>query len=114
MVILTIAITQAKAQTAAYICPSTGAYGYYYGASDASTRAYNECVQHGGQNPTQVFSTYSKGYGALAIGRNTDGIRVIGASGGYSSREEANKRAINECIIRGGTGVAIQDTWNDE
>ena len=102
-----------KAQTCVYMCQTTGAYGYAYGSSDVCTVAYNYCVNYGGVSPVSIFSTYSTGYGAIAVGTSAYGTRVIGVSAGYSNPEDARLRAINECVSRGGQYVYIQDSWYD-
>ncbi|TGE23815.1 hypothetical protein E5K00_00950 [Hymenobacter aquaticus] len=107
-------LAKSNAQTAAYLCSQTGAYGYCYGNSNVNGCAYNMCVKYGGTSPYSVFSTSSKGYGALVVGTGSNGVRVIGASGGYSSGADAVNRAKNECISRGGQNIYVADTWNDQ
>lgn len=103
----------AGAQTSVYFCSSTGAIGYCYGSREAANCAYNKCVSYGGTSPYQVFSTYSKGYGAVAVGYNAYGRRVVGASGGFSYATDARQAAINACISYGGTNPSVYDSWND-
>ncbi len=110
--VLTTVITT-KAQTAVYMCTETGAYGYAVGTPDVLTRAYNYCINYGGKYPSLVFSTFSKGYGAIAQGTDQNGRNVIGVSAGYSNLEDAETRAQNECIRRGGYNVFIKDSWDD-
>lgn len=103
-------------QSAVYFCTETGAYGYAYGYSteyDAKTEAYNKCVEYGGTNPVLITSTSYKGYGAIAIGKNSDGYRVIGVALGYGSLSDAKKEAISQCKEYGGNGVEIKNSWND-
>ena len=104
---------QGKAQSAAYLCSQTGAYGYCYGNNNVARCAYEKCQGMGGTSPFCIFSTLSKGYGALAIGTTPEGVRTVGASGGYSSLADAQSRAMNECVERGGSGVYVAHTWND-
>ena len=107
-------VNQLKAQTSVFYCSETGAYGYCYGKSNVKTCAYNQCVNHGGTSPSQIFHTGSKGYGAIYIGTNSNGERVIGASGGYSNLEDAKKRAKRECINYGGQNVYLDAWWKDK
>jgi hypothetical protein len=113
---LLIFVSNSFSQSAVYFCTETGAYGYAYGYSteyDAKTEAYNTCVSYGGTNPILVTSTSEKGYGAIAIGKNSDGYRVIGVALGYSSLSKAKQEAIKQCEDYGGYGVEVKHTWND-
>ena len=116
-VLFLLLVPKAHSQSAVYFCTSTGAYGYAYGQSteyDSQTKAYNTCVNYGGTNPQLVTSTGQKGYGAIAIGKNSDGNRVIGVALGYSSLSKAKSEATANCINYGGTGVEVKHTWNDQ
>lgn len=104
----------AKAQTAVYLCTETGAIGYCYGNSNVADCAYDSCISYGGTYPSAFFSYYSKGYGAVAVGTDSEGIRVVGASAGYSNPTDAKNRAIRECAARGGYDIYLLDSWNDE
>ncbi len=107
-------VNSAKAQTAVYLCTETGAFGYCYGNSNVATCAYNNCISYGGTYPSSLLSYYSKGYGAVAVGTDSYGARVVGASAGYSNSTEAENRAIRECAERGGYDIYVLDSWNDE
>lgn len=106
-------LNNVKAQTAVYLCTATGAFGYCHGYQNPNNCAYNMCVQYGGQTPISLLSTDSKGYGAIAVGTNSYGRRVVGASAGYSNSESAKQRAIRECIANGGENVTLYDSWRD-
>lgn len=110
MLILTCKI---NAQTSVYLCSSTGAIGYCYGNRDVANCAYSRCIDYGGTTPYQVFSTSSKGYGAVAVGTNAYGRRVVGASGGFSNPSDARQAAIRACVSYGGNNPYIYDSWND-
>ncbi|MBJ6111830.1 hypothetical protein MUN81_22585 (plasmid) [Hymenobacter sp. 5317J-9] len=112
--LLIAASFQGKAQMAAYLCSQTGAYGYCYGNNDVANCAYQRCQSMGGTSPYSIYSTGSKGYGAIAIGQTAAGVRTVGASGGYSNATDAQTRAKNECLERGGQGVYIAHTWYDK
>lgn len=103
-----------EAQTSVYVCSTNGAYGYCYGNNNVSTCAYNKCIQYGGETPYSILSVSSKGYGAIAIGKSSDGAQVVGAAAGYENLEDAKTRATQECINRGGQNVSIDDTFEDE
>jgi len=113
--ILFVASNKSYSQSAVYFCTETGAFGYAYGYSyaDALTRAYNTCINYGGTNPQLVVSTENTGYGAIALGTNNNGNRVIGAGVGYSNLEKAKTSAINACKNSGGHDVYIFETWYD-
>jgi hypothetical protein len=114
--LLLLFISKGYSQSAVYFCTETGAYGFAYGystESDAKTEAYNTCINYGGTSPTLIASTSYKGYGAIAIGKNSDGYRVIGVAIGYSSLSSAKTEAVRQCEEYGGYGVEIKNTWND-
>lgn len=102
-----------NAQTSVYVCSTNGAYGYCYGNNNVSNCAYNQCIDYGGKSPYQILSTSSKGYGAIAVGKGSDGRQVVGASAGYNNYDEAKQRAINECSRYGGYNIYIADTFLD-
>ena len=114
--LMLILVSRSYSQSAVYFCTETGAYGYAYGystESDAKTEAYNTCVNYGGTNPVLIASTSNKGYGAIAIGKNSDGYRVIGVAIGYSSLSKAKSEALKQAEDYGGYGVEVKHTWND-
>ena len=102
----------AFSQTSVYFCKQTGAIGYCVGDSYVNTCAYDKCIYFGGYNPQNLISTYSKGYGAIAIGYN-NGNRVVGASAGWETLEQAKQAARNSCYNAGGYNVYIHDSWGD-
>ncbi|MDD5362684.1 MAG: DUF4189 domain-containing protein [Ignavibacteria bacterium] len=103
-------------QSAVYFCSETGAYGFSYGfsSSETLTKAYNACLSYGGTKPVLVTSTDKKGFGAIALGNDANGNRVIGVALGYSNSGDAKNEAIKQCQNYGGSGVYISDTWNDK
>lgn len=100
-------------QTSAYLCPQTGAMGYCYDVLEPKACAYDAALSYGAVAPQLILNTVNKGYGAVAIGTNNNGIRVFGISAGYNSPGEAKSVARNACINRGGRNVSIQDAWLD-
>lgn len=102
------------AQTAVYFCPNTGAVGYYIDNIYAKTYAYNACVNYGGTHPLQVVYGATGGYGAIAIGYDVFGNRVVGATVGYSTRISAEAAARTSCYQSGGQSVYILDSWYDD
>jgi hypothetical protein len=109
-----VLINRSYSQSAVYYCTSTGVYGYAYETSDCQSLAYNYCKQSGGINPQLVGVVNSKGYGAIAIGKNSYGFRVIGASAGCNTLSEAKRNAKKFCRNYGGNyNVYIAESWND-
>ena len=103
-----------KAQTSVYVCSTNGAYGYCYGNNSVSNCAYNKCIEHGGKSPYSVLSTSTKGFGAIAVGRKSDGGQAVGAAAGYKSLADAESRAKQECMNQGGDNVYIADSFSDK
>lgn len=101
-------------QTTVYVCSTNGAYGYCYGNSSTSSCAYNECIQRGGVSPSNILRVSSKGYGAIAVGKDSNGAQKVGAAAGYSSLAEAKQRAIEECKFQGGINPSITRTFHDK
>jgi hypothetical protein len=115
-ILFVLFISKGYSQSAVYFCTATGAYGFAYGystESEAKTEAYNACINYGGTSPTLIASTSYKGYGAVAIGEDADGNRVIGVAIGFTSLSDAKKEAIKQCKDYGGYGVEVKNTWND-
>ena len=102
-------------QSAVYFCTETGAYGYAHGYSysDVFTKAYDACINYGGTAPVLITSSENKGYGAIALGKDSNGNRVIGVALGYSTMSGAKSEALGQCENYGGSGAYISDTWND-
>jgi hypothetical protein len=114
--ILLLLSSKGFSQSAVYFCTETGAYGFAYGystESQAKTEAYNTCINYGGTTPVLIASTYEKGYGAIALGTDANGNRVIGVAMGYSSLSGAKTEALRQCRDYGGYDVKIENTWND-
>jgi hypothetical protein len=103
-----------KAQTSVYVCSTNGTYGYCYGKPDVKTCAYNECIKFGGKTPNSILSVSAKGYGAIAVGKKSDGGQVVGAAAGYEKLTDAILAAIEACKNQGGLNVAIDETFQDE
>ena len=103
-------------QSAVYFCTETGAFGYAYGYGSydkALSEAYDACVSYGGTKPQLVTSTYNKGYGAVALGNDENGNRVIGAALGFTTKDAAENEAIKNCRKYGGLDVYIHDSFYD-
>jgi hypothetical protein len=115
-IFLLLVVSKGYSQSAVYFCTETGAYGFAYGystESEAKTEAYNTCVSYGGTNPVLITSTYQKGYGAIALGNDANGNRVIGVAVGFSTLSGAKNEALKQCRDYGGYDVKIENTWND-
>ncbi|MCI0474163.1 MAG: DUF4189 domain-containing protein [Ignavibacteria bacterium] len=102
-------------QSAVYFCTETGAYGFAYGYSYSTVfdKAIDACYNYGGSKPVLITSTEYRGYGAIALGKDINGSRVIGAAVGFTSLSEAKQEAIRQCENYGGYDVYISDTWHD-
>ena len=106
--------SQLQAQTAVYFCSETGAYGYCTGSSNVQNCAYQKCLDYGGRYPQLVGSiVYKKGYGAIAIGTNYSGKKVIGAAAGFDTQDEADRVATNYCWQYGGQNTYIDARFYD-
>jgi hypothetical protein len=104
------------AQSAVYFSTENGAYGYSYNnatETDAKNSAYKTCLDYGGKNPTLIASTAARGYGAIVLGTNSQGYRVIGAAIGYSNLIDAINAAITECEKNGGSSLKVANNWDD-
>jgi hypothetical protein len=114
-IIIFVAAPKLFSQSAVYFCTETGAYGFAYGYSysTALDKALDACYNYGGTSPVLITSTEYRGYGAIALGKDINGYRVIGAALGYSSLSEAKREAIRTCENYGGYDVYISDTWHD-
>ena len=102
-----------NAQSSVYVCSTNGAYGYCYGTTSAPSCAYNKCLSYGGKTPQMILLVRTKGYGAIAVGRKSDGKKVVGAAAGYKNLADAKRRAIQECSNMGGLNISISNTFND-
>lgn len=107
--------TASYSQTAVYMDANNGAYGYCYGNYDVSACAFNNCIKYGGENPHSVLKVNSKGYGAIALGKDMLGNRILGAAAGYQTLSEAKEVARRACINSGAmrNTVYIEDTFLD-
>ena len=110
---LFICFISANAQSCVYFCSTTGASGWAHGYNNSCDVAYKNCINYGGQNPQLIISTNSKGFGAIYLGKNRNGVTVIGASAGYPNLKAAQNAAKSQCIKRGGRNVYLKDSWND-
>lgn len=116
VVLFIVSSYQVKAQSAVYFCTETGAYGFAYGYNsiqEAKNAAYDACKDYGGTSPTLVTATAQKGYGAIAIGTDSDGNSVIGVALGYRTLSEARAEALRVCENSGGGDAEIKKTFND-
>jgi hypothetical protein len=106
-----------KAQSAVYFCAQTGNYGFCYGAaSEMAARecAYSNCIKSGGTQPVIQDYTSKKGYGAVCIGTDYVDSKVIGVAFGYSTQDEADEAARQNCEDAGGYKIRVKEQWNDQ
>lgn len=103
-------------QSAVYFCETTGRYGYAYGSNieEVKSLAYNLCLKNGGVNPKLIVFTEDKGYGAIALGTDDNGIRIIGAAVGFSSSSNASNAAVDACKKYGGKKIKVEAKWYDK
>ncbi len=103
-------------QSAVYFCETTGKYGYAFGSSleEVKQSAYNSCIKNGGVDPQLIVYTENKGYGAIALGNDANGFRVIGAAVGFSSASSASSAAIETCKKYGGKNIKVEVKWYDK
>jgi len=106
--------TVARAQSAAYVCTSTGAYGFCYGVADVEKCAYNKCLQYGGKTPSSAGYVSGKGYGAVAIGKKSNGGQAVGFAAGYRTQEEADRMARYYCTQWGGQNPYVDARFLDQ
>jgi len=104
----------AHAQSAIYVCSTTGAYGFCYGTTDVEECAYNKCLQYGGKSPKRGGFVSDKGYGAVAIGKTSTGGQAVGFAAGYSTQEEADQVARNYCTQYGGQYPHVDARFLDQ
>ncbi len=110
-------VQESKAQSAVYFCSETGQYGFCYGAaSEMAARecAYTNCVKMGGSQPIVQDFGSKKGYGAICIGTDYLDTKVIGVAMGYSTQDEADEAARQQCEDAGGYKLRIKEQWNDQ
>lgn len=104
-----------QASTAVYYCPVTGKYSIATGNPRVvEVEAMKKCRAKGGRVPSKILYIASRGYGALAIGKNQQGKKVIGATAGQSSKDKAKKMALMLCKRKGAKDPDIEETWYDE
>ncbi len=116
LIFLTLSTIPIYSQSAVYFCETTGRFGYSYGNNieEVKKAAYNSCLKNGGVNPELVVFTEEKGYGAIALGTDANGIRLIGAAVGFSSSTSAMNAAIEACKKHGGRNIKVEAKWYDK
>lgn len=108
-----IGCSSSPAQSAVYVCSSTGKYSYFYGTVNAADCAYSKCISNGAISPYLMIKVSHKGYGAIALGYSTNGRRIIGAAAGCRSRADAHRQALVKCSQLGGGRPTVRKSWND-
>lgn len=112
---ISVFLNEVKAQSAVYFCSQTGAYGFAFGLpkDEVLSEAKDACIRLGGIEPKLIAFTENGGYGAIALGIDEDGDRVIGVAIGFSYLETAKSKAINACKEFGGLNPKIEDSFHD-
>jgi len=106
----------AYSQSAVYFCSKTGAVGFAYGFSydEVLEMGKEACIEFGGINPQLVVSSEKKGYGAIVLGYDENGSKVIGAAVGFENYQDAVDEAFNACYFLGAKNASLEKTWNDK
>lgn len=104
----------AHTQSAAYVCTTTGAYGYCYGRADVEKCAIDKCIQYGGKTPVSAGYVSGKGYGAIAVGKRSNGGQAVGFAAGFRTQEEADRMARHYCTQYGGQSPYIDARFLDQ
>lgn len=99
-------------QSSVYFCTTTGAYASCYNVTNPNTCAYEYCVYYGGVTPTCVASTYYSGYGAIAVGYDSSGLRIIGVKLAGNSKYEVEQAARQACYNAGALSNTISITYS--
>jgi hypothetical protein len=104
-----------NAQSSVFFDANSNIVGYAYGHNNVSNSAYNNAIRGGAVYPVQVLNIYSKGYGAIILGRNRYGGAVIGTAAGYRTLEQARYYAYNAAINSGAlpTTTYVFANWFD-
>ena len=112
---ISVFLNEVKAQSAVYFFFFSGAYGFAFGLTgdEVLKKAKDACINFGGVEPRLIAFTGNSGYGAIALGKDEDGERVIGVAIGFSNLETAKSKAINACKEFGGLNPQIEDTFYD-
>jgi hypothetical protein len=97
----------ASAQSSMYVCTTTGVYWFCYGTTNVENCAYNKCIQYGGKTPVSAGYVSGKGYGAVAVGKKSNGGQAVGFAAGYSTQEDADRMARYYCTQYGGQYPSI-------
>jgi hypothetical protein len=105
----------ANAQSSVYFDRNNGAIGLAYGNPYVSATAYRTAISYGALYPVEVIKVNAKGYGAIVLGTNRYGGRVIGAAAGYSTLEAALHYANMGAIYNGAVYGSVRGytTWYD-
>jgi hypothetical protein len=102
------------AQTSVFVCTTNGSYGFCFGDNKVADCAYQKCISSGGKTPFSILLSSSKGYGAIAVGKNSEGGQVVMASAGYKKLKDAEDRAYQECANAGGKNITIAYKFEDK
>jgi hypothetical protein len=98
-------------------CPITGVFTYEHGCDNidgSSVDMYITCLEKGGYMPMLLIFHDGGGYGTIVYGYDKEGDRVVSASAGHKSCEEAEKVAIEKCMKSVAMNVVVFDEWFDE
>lgn len=76
--------------------------------------AYNNCIKMGGSQPVLVDYSSSKGFGAICIGEDYLGNKIIGVAFGSDTQDEADEEAKQRCEDQGGYKLRIKERWEDK
>jgi hypothetical protein len=87
-------------------------HSYGHPKAVAIQRALETARLYGWTDARIVAATDVTGDGAIAVGSKGKNSSVLGIVLGRASREDAEKRAIEECLKAGGTDVRMLSRFN--
>jgi len=103
-----------NASAAIVYCEKTGILGYGYGGmvkEQVVKRAFDMCIQSGGQEPKLI--AYSEELGCAAIAYSKE-PKVIGYCLGAAYLEIAKGEAFKMCMAKGGRDIQCIAEWHDK
>ena len=109
-------VSFAHAQSVVYFCSQTNQWGYSYGGGNMDNNdrdAYQRCMRSGGKAPQRIVATHSKGFGAIAVGKDQYGVPKFGTSAGARTMADAVNAANASCRKYGALVSEIKETWED-
>jgi hypothetical protein len=114
LALLIVAVVATQKANAGWAVTTDGhghlVYSYGHPKEIAKQRAFEMSRRLYGTNVKLIAASDVTGYGAIAVARKGTGS-VVGVSLGRPSRADAENRAIEKCLIAGGTDPRIRWRW---